>query len=69
MKEYRATIKVSVFFYAEDEDDAQNLLEDMDYTLTNPYNGDELQAEIIDWDVAEINEDAYPECDDGFDDE
>ena len=54
MKEYRATLTVNVFIFAEDDDEAQLKLEDMDISFNDPDNGDELQSDLIDWDITEM---------------
>lgn len=66
MKEYRATLTVNVFIFAEDDDEAQLKLEDMDISFNDPDNGDELQSDLIDWDITfmgEVDEEYEKELD------
>lgn len=56
MKEYRATLTVNVFIFAEDDDEAQLKLEDMDISFSDPDNGDELQSDLIDWELTDMGE-------------
>ena len=56
MKEYRATLTVNVFIFAEDDDEAQLKLGDMDISFNDPDNGDELQSDLIDWDITDMGD-------------
>ena len=66
MKEYRATLTINVFIFAENDEDAQRQFEDLDISFNDPDNGDELQSDLIDWeitDVTDIDEDYQQELD------
>ena len=56
MKEYCATLTVNVFFRADDEEHAQSKFEDMPYSFVDPDDNDELQSEIIDWQITEFGD-------------
>jgi hypothetical protein len=59
MKEYRATLTINVFIFADNEDDANAKFEDMDISFIDPDSNDELQSDLIDWELSEVDDGEY----------
>ena len=63
MREYRATLTINVFITAESEEEANDKLQDMEISFTDPDSHDELQNELIDWEVNDLGDIDDPDID------
>jgi hypothetical protein len=55
-KEFRCTLAIDVFITAENQDEADSKLADMNIEFIDPDTDELLQSDLIDWDITQIGE-------------
>lgn len=53
-KEFRCTMTINVFANAKNKEKAERFFQDMGITFTHPVTGNEIENDLIDWEIEEI---------------
>jgi hypothetical protein len=56
-KNFRITLTINVFVAAENEESAQEIAQEMNYSFLHPETNEVLEDSLIDWEVNEVDPD------------